>query len=65
MKEYTNSQIRELIDEHIHKAKYREILKLRLIDGITYEQIAETVDMSTQQVKTIVYRSKEKLLRYL
>lgn len=64
-KEYTNSQMRVLIDEHIHNRKHRTILLLRYIDGYTYEQIAEEVDMSTQQVKTIIYRAQEKLMQYL
>lgn len=63
--EYTNSQMRELIDEHIHNEKYRRILLLRYIDGLTYERIAEITDMSTQQVKTIVYRAQNKLLKHL
>lgn len=63
--EYTNSQMIELISEHIHKAKYREILLARYIDGLTYEQIAGRFDMSTQQIKTIVYRAQSKLLKYL
>ena len=63
--EYTNSQMTELIAEHIHNKKYRDILLLRYIDGMTYERIAETVDMSVQQVKTIVYKAQNKLLKYL
>ena len=63
--EYTNSQMNVLIDEHIHNIKYRCILKLRYLDGMTYEQIAEAVDMSPQQIKTIVYRAQNKLLKYL
>ena len=62
---YTNSQMRELIEEHIHNSRYRAVLLLRFIDGLTYEEIAERTNYSTQQVKTIVYRSQEKLIRYL
>lgn len=65
VKDYTNSQMTFLIDEHIHNAKYRAILKLRYIDGLTYEKIAEKQEMSTQQIKTIVYKAQEKLLKYL
>lgn len=65
VKDYTNSQMAILIDEHIHNSRNRTILRLRYIDGMTYEKIAEEMDMSTQQIKTIVYRSQEKLLRYL
>lgn len=57
--------MRLLIEEHIHNAKYRDILLARYIDGLTYEKIAERFDMSTQQIKTIVYKAQAKLLRYL
>ena len=63
--EYTNSQMRELIDEHIHNAKHRDILKMRYLDGQTYEQIAERTDMSFQQIRTIIYKAQNKLLKYL
>ena len=64
-KQYTNSQITHIIDEHIHNEKYRMILKLRYIDGLTYEQTAEQVDMSVQHVKTIVKRNKKELFNHL
>ena len=35
MIEYSNSQISELIDDYIHNARNRAILKDRLIDGLT------------------------------
>lgn len=63
--ELSNSERRALIDEYIHKEKYRNVLKLRLIDGLTYEEIAERVDMSTQQIKTIIYRGIGKLIRHI
>lgn len=65
MKEYTNSQIEQLIDEHIHSQRDRAILKRRLIDGVCYEPLAEEFDMSVRQVKTIVYKAKERLLKHL
>lgn len=65
MKDYTNSQIAALIDEHIHSERDRAILKRRLIDGICYEPLAEEFDLSTQRVKAIVYKAENKLFRYL
>lgn len=65
MKDYTNSQIAALIDEHIHSERDRAILKRRLIDGICYEPLAEEFDLSTQRVKAIVYKAQERLFRYL
>ena len=51
---YTNSQMRELIDEHIHSQRDREILKRRFIDGVRYEPLAEEFDMSRAQIVRIV-----------
>lgn len=63
--EYTNSQIKELICEHIHSQRDRKILFRRLVDGITYEALAEEFDMSTVQVKRIIYKAEATLFRHL
>lgn len=65
MPEYTNSQIRQLIDEYIHSERDREILKRRLIDGICFEPLAEEFDISVRHCKTIIYREQEKLFKHL
>lgn len=65
MKDYTNTQMSELIDEHIHNERDREILKRRLLDGLTYEVLAYEFQLSTQRVKTIVYKGQQKLIRFL
>lgn len=57
--EYTNSQIKALIDEYIHSERDRSILKRRLIDGICFEPLAEEFDMSDRQVRNIVYRCEK------
>ena len=63
--EYTNSQIRELIAEHIHSERDRAILIRRLIDGICYEPLAEEFEMSERQIKTIVYRAEAILFKHI
>lgn len=65
MKEYTNSQICAMIDEHIHSERDRKILKRRLCDGIVYEALAEEFDMSDSQIKRIIYKLQDRLFRYL
>lgn len=50
----TNTQIIERINEYVHSKRYRELLRMRLVDGLTYEQIAEAAEMSTAQVYRIV-----------
>ena len=63
--EYTYSKIRELIAEHIHSERDRRILERRLIDGITFERLAEEFDLSVRQTKTIVHRNETILFRNL
>ncbi len=65
MKDYTNSQISALIDEHIHSERDRRLLKRRLIDGICYEPLAEEFGLSVQRTKTIVYKAQERLFRFV
>ena len=60
-----NSDISNVIDEYIHSERDRKILKRRLIDGITYDRLAEEFDMSIRQIKAIVYKSEEKLFSHI
>ena len=60
--EYSNSQIRDLIHEYIHSERDRRILERRLIDGITFERLAEEFEMSPRQIRTIVH--KNEITRY-
>lgn len=61
MTDYTTTEITALIREYVHNERNREILKRRLIDGRTYEQLAEEFDLSPRQVENIVYKA-EKIL---
>lgn len=63
--EYSNSQIREIIAEWIHSERDRRIMERRLIDGVTFERLAEEFDMSVRQTKAIVYKAQEQLFRHL
>lgn len=54
--QYTNSEIDSIIAERIHSERDRRIMKMRLVDGLTYERIAELVEMSAIQIKRIVKR---------
>jgi len=61
MREYTNSEVTNAIDELIHSERDRSILKRRLIDGLTYEKLAEEFDLSVAQIKRIVYTNENKI----
>lgn len=63
--EYTNSQVREAISEYIHSLRDRIILEKRLIDGLTMERIAEDMQMSPRQIRTIVHKNEKILFKHL
>jgi DNA-directed RNA polymerase specialized sigma24 family protein len=68
MKEYSRSEIDALIDEWIigrNAERDRKILKRRLLDGITYDKLAEEFDLSVRQVKNIVYRGEDRIFTKL
>lgn len=43
----------------------RQILVDRLIEGMTYEAIAEKYDMSVRQIKNIVYKNEYTIYRHI
>lgn len=57
----TNSELADLISEHIHSERDRQILKLKLIDGYTYEKIAEKFEMSPRYIRSLVKKLTERL----
>lgn len=62
--ELSRSELEDLIDEWIigrNAERDRKILKRRLLDGITYDKLAEEFDLSVRQLKNIIYKSEEKL----
>lgn len=61
----SRSQLSTIIDEWIFNERNRKILKRRLLDGITFEKLAEEFDLSVQQTKNIVYRCQDTLQGHL
>ena len=62
---YTNSQVRNIIAEHIHSERDRKIMERRLIDGLTFERLAEEFELSVSQVKRIIWKDSEIIFRNL
>lgn len=62
--EYTNSQIKEMICEYIHSQRDRKILFRRLVDGVTYEALAEEFSMSSRQIQNIIYKNEKELFKH-
>ena len=59
------SELQYLIDQWIFNERHRLILSERLFNGTTYERLAEKYDLSTQQVKNIVYKAMDRLEKRL
>ena len=68
MRDLSRTEVCDLIDEWIigrNAERDRGILKRRLVDGLTYEQLAEEFDMSVRQISNIVYKRQEVLFRHM
>lgn len=63
--EYTNSQVKALICEHIHSRRDRRILYSRLVDGMTYDQLSEEFRLTPRQIKSIVYKGEKIIFAHL
>ena len=61
----SRSEWARLIDEWIFSERDREILKRRLLDGVTFERLAEEFDLSTRHVKTIIYKQEQQLFAHI
>ena len=61
----SRSELQYLIDQWIFNERHRIILSDRLFNGTTYERLAEKYDLSTQQVKNIVYKAMDRLEKHL
>lgn len=62
------STLQAAINERIigrNAERDRKILKRRLIDGLTFERLAEEFELSTKQITRIVYAREAELLRPL
>lgn len=68
MQDYSRTDLEGLIDNWIigrNAERNRMILKRRLLDGVTYEKLAEEFDLSVRQIKNIVYQCEDKLYRHI
>jgi AraC-like DNA-binding protein len=52
-----------LIEEWIFSEKHRQMLKRNLLDGWTYEKIAEEFDLSSRQVATLIPKLQNQLFK--
>ena len=63
--EYTNSQIRELVKEHIHSEIDRQMVYDRLVNGYTFDRLSEKYGLDIKTVRKRVHRSEEIVFKHL
>lgn len=62
----TYAEMETAINQRIigkHSARNRDIMRMRLLDGLTFEEIAEAVGLSVRQIYNIVYRCEDRIFR--
>ena len=67
-RDLSRTEIEFAIDEWIigkNAERDRKVIRRRLIDGITFERLAEENELSVSQVKRIVWKGSEIIFRHL
>ena len=59
----SRSEWGSLIDEYIFNEEHRAMLKRNLLDGRTYEQIAEQFDCSRDKVARLIPKLQNRLFK--
>ena len=62
---YSNAEMRQIIDNWIHSERNRKIFYLRLIDGLTLEEIAETLQIDVSTVKRNINKYEDEIFRHV
>ena len=52
--EYSNSHLREIVEEYVHDERARKIMVRKYADNLTIEKLAEEFDLSVSQIKRIL-----------
>ena len=63
--ERSRSEIAHLIDEWVFSKRDREIMSDRMLDGLTYDELANKFCLSPQRLKVIVRVNKDKIFSHI
>jgi DNA-directed RNA polymerase sigma subunit (sigma70/sigma32) len=64
----SRSEWEHLIDEYVigkNSERDRQILKRRMLDGVTLESLAEEFELSVQRIKIIIYNSQNRIIKHI
>ena len=54
-----------LIDEWIFSERDRNIIKRRLLDGLTYKELQDEFNLSIDRMKRIIYKGQNKIFKHI
>lgn len=63
--EYDARIVSDIIDAYIHNEKYRNVMRDRLIDGLTYGEIAKKRGYCERNIGYIISRCEAKIFSHL
>lgn len=55
----SRDEINYLIEQFVFSKRDRQMIRDRLLDGMTYEELAEKYYMSVRQIKNIIHKNKD------
>lgn len=59
------SQLEKIIDEWILNERNRKILKRKLLDKVTFDNLAEESSLSVRQTQYIVHDGREEIKKHI
>ncbi len=69
VRDCSRTELESVIDEWIvnqrNAGRNRELIKKHMIDGVSYERLAEEYGMSVRGVQYVIYRCQEIVFRHL
>ncbi len=63
--EKSRSELAHLINEWVFNKRDREIMADKLLDGLTYDELADKFCLSPQRLKVIVKVNKDRILSHM
>lgn len=63
-KEYSNQRVIELIDDYIHNVRDRDILRDNLVDGLSYNELANKYHLTYEGIKKILKKGKIAIFKH-
>lgn len=62
---YLEDDARKAIEQCVHNKRNRDILQSRLLDELSYDELAAKYNLDARHIQRIVYREQEAVFLYM